>query len=141
MSVTLDITDGYATLAEAGVYLANDTTWQAETSDTNKQDALVWSRWYLTSLYDYDLDSIDAIDEEAKLANCVLAVDYLTNGTLFGDYTNLIKSKTIKADTVQQTITYDNSYTPKPAALGKAMILMDQIADRIGSQSVPLIRD
>lgn len=140
MAVTLTITEAYATLAEAEVYMENNSVWIAETSDENKQDALMWARYYIETLYDYDLDSIDSIDEEAKLANCVLAADYIENGKLFYDDEKPIQSESVKADVVSQTIVYDTSFKPLPKSIGKMMALMDRIADRKNGSSVSLIR-
>lgn len=140
MSVTLEVTDSYTTLAEAEGYLFNDSDWVAESSDENKLDALLWARWYLESLYDYDLDSVDVVDDEVKLATSILAADYVRTGVLFGDYSNPIKSKTIKAGPVQSTTVYATSHKPAPASLGKAKVLMDKVATRRSSTTVDLLR-
>lgn len=139
MAVTLQITDGYATIDEADTYLENDSVWLAYTDET-KQEALMWARYYLEDNFDYDLDSIDAIDEEAKLACAVVAADYAKDQKIFGSSEAAIKSKSIKADTVSSSITYETGQKYKPPSVGKAFVLMGKVADRKFTNTVSLIR-
>ena len=139
MAITLQITEGYATVAEADLYLELDTAW-LNASDETKADALMWGRYYLEDNFTYDLDNIDVIDEEAKLANSVLAADYIANGKLFGDSEAPIQSKSVKADVVSKTVVYDTSKEYKPPSVGKAFTLMAKVADRISGNTISLLR-
>ena len=140
MAVTLAVTDGYATIAEADTYLEDvDTNWVAATDEV-KADALMWGRYYIDDNFDYDLDAIDAIDEEAKLANSVLAADYVRDGKLFGSSDPAIQSKTVKADVVSTSVTYATTQPYRPDSVGKAFALMKLIAERKYGNCVSLIR-
>lgn len=139
MAVTLNITDGYATVQEADVYLELDATWQAADDDV-KADALMWGRYYIDSDFDYDLTVIDVIDEEAKLANSILAADYVRDGKIFGDSEAAIVSKTVKADVVSKSVTYDVSKEYKPPSYGKVVVLMGKIATKKSPNTVFLLR-
>ena len=139
MAVTLALTDGYATLDEADTYLELNTTWSAA-SDEAKEDALMWARYYIEQYFDYNLDAIDTIDDEAKLANSVLAADYVTSGQLFGNSEPAIKRQKVKADVVEKEVEYQVGQRFVPESQGKAFALMARIATRLTGNTVALIR-
>lgn len=139
MAVVLGVTDGYATLVEANAYNIASTAWEKAT-DAVKQDALMFARYYIDDNWVYDLEQIDAIDEEMKLGNSILALDYLENGKLFGDSEAPIKSKSVSAGAVSQSITYDVSINYKPPSIGKAFAIIAKVAIKRTGTAVSLIR-
>lgn len=78
MAITLTVTESYCTLAEADIYLQNDTTWLAA-SDEDKTEALLDARYHIDISFYCDLASYDVIPDELKYATAVLASDVISD--------------------------------------------------------------
>ena len=92
----------YVTVAEADVYLANSTIWQASTTE-EKDTALFWGRLYLDSNYSCIYFDSDSPPDEIKYANSLLGEDYL-DGTLIktgSESSGKVKLKRSKAGGVE----------------------------------------
>jgi hypothetical protein len=117
MAITIDVaigvTDAYCTLAEADSYLADYSTWNNST-DEQKTEALLSSRYYLDITYSCDLSTTTTIPDELKFANAILANDFIADPTIFDNGPTVIQER-VKADTVESETKYSdigNKNTP-----------------------------
>lgn len=146
MAIELAYNEAYATASEANDFLVGNETWK-QLSTPEKEDALLWSRYYLDDNFDCYLSSIDTIPEELKYSNSLLAVDYATEGTLYKTSTSgLIKKSKVKAGDVETEKEYfedssANTEVVKPASINKVKGLLGPICrDISGSGTVSLVR-
>jgi hypothetical protein len=122
MSFTLTVTQAYATVAEADVYLENDATWNA-LSDESKTDALLDARYWIDSTFSCDFTTDTTIPDEMKYANSKLAAEYAADETIFDNPVS-VKRERVKADTVESEKEYSGgkSNTPKALTIVKAIV-------------------
>lgn len=108
------LVDPYCTIAEADVFLATSSSWNAAT-DSEKTIALFWGRTYIDSNYSC-MDWTDTtlfpdypdLPENLKYANALLADEYL-NGNLFNVTpagNKEVVKKRVKAGDVESETTY-----------------------------------
>ncbi len=140
MTVTVEINEGYCTIAEADEFLPNDAVWLAAT-DAVKEDAIMWGRYYIDANYYVDLDSWDEIPEPVKFANALMAAD-LVNGFEILDPANLdiLKRKTLKAGSVEKTVEYVAGISNKPPSYEKIAAILLGTLEKRGSNTVFLLR-
>lgn len=122
---TATLTQSYATIAEADVYLAINSDWLALT-DLVKTDALLWGRYAIDTNFNCVVDYSD-IDEEVKYANSLLAYDYFIQGDLFFDNQTIVSKKLVKAGKVETEKTYQFSSKEKPNSFSKVVAILAPI--------------
>jgi hypothetical protein len=144
MAIELEYNKAYATADESDVFLSLNSVWQ-NLSVTEKEDALLWARYYLDDNFDCALSSLDTIPDELKYANCLLAVDYNSEGSLYKNKSEpTVKKIRVKAGDVESEKEYgsggDNS-NYLPPSIYKVRNLLAPICTRINtSGTVNLVR-
>ena len=138
MAISLLVTDSYASISEADVYLENNTVWSSATDET-KTDALIFSRHYIDSKFVCDLSSYDVIPDELKYANSLLAADYVADTSVF-DASSLVKSKSVRADVVSSSEEYVSGKKNKPKSAILVESILKDLCTKYGSSLVNLIR-
>ena len=144
MSIELAYNEAYATSAEADVFLASNATW-LNLSKPEKDDALLWLRYYIHDNFDCYLSTLDAIPEELKYANSLLAADYSVDGTLYQTNTESgLKLKRVKAGDVETEKEYfegNTSSSSEPSSIRQVRGLLSSICTRTsGTGTVNLVR-
>jgi len=119
---TITVMDSYATVAEAKIYLAIRDDWNFADKKT-KEDALLWGRYYIDANFNCVID-FDAIPDEVKFANSLLAYDYFSQGDLFFDNQSNVLIKKIKAGPVETETEYQSGKTEKPNSLSKVVSIL-----------------
>ena len=120
-------TQAYATVAEADVFLANDNTW-LDLDNEVKEDALLWGRYFIDVEFDCTVD-MDAIDEEVKYANSLLANDYTVQGDLFFDNQKTVKSKKVVAGKVESEKEYFTRSKDGPNSYSKVVAILKTVCN------------
>ena len=117
MAITLGVTESYATIAEADVYLENNEIWQSVT-DELKTDGLLAARYYIDITFSCDLSDYDnnTIPEELKYANSLLAADYTADITVF-DSSVKIQEQEVEAGSVRSKKVFSTPKQNKPKSL------------------------
>jgi len=125
----------YATVEEADVFLVGSTDWEAATVE-QKEDALVWGRYYMDSTFICpNLDESDP-SEEIKYANSLCGEDYL-QGTLLnadGTKTPTIRQERVKAGSVESETEYAYAYGSNPQQ-DVDSLLFEQCSKQTGTTS------
>lgn len=134
--MALDVQASYATIAEASVYLSEVNSWLSA-SNQSKQNALMWGRYYIDQNYTSTFDQ-SAPPTEVKFANALLASDFLTDGDLFYSNDVPVKSKTVKAGSVEVSKTYQ-AYSKKPTSIGRVDAILSSVATRIGGSGTAFL--
>lgn len=132
MAITLTVTEAYATLSEADIYLENNSDWNGAT-DEDKTEALLDSRYYIDVNWYCDLSTYDTIPDELKYANAVLAGDLISDPESMDAGPNT-KKKFSKAGSVATMTEYFSGAKNKPKSVNKVKgILQDLCSRRSGS--------
>lgn len=120
------VTDFYVTVLEADVYLKNKDEW-IDAEKTEKEDALLWGRYYIDANFNCGTIDMDALSDEIKFANSLLGYDYLTQGDLFFDNSPRIKLKRVKAGSVETEKEFFSSVKEKPNSLSKIIAILKPV--------------
>jgi len=136
--MTIGVLDSYVTVAEADVYLALDTTWLA-TDEPHKEDALLQARYYIDATYSGCFDQSSPPDE-VKYASSLLGADFVSSGDLFYSNSDAVKSKRVKAGSVESEKEFSGASKTKPASIGQVDALMASIGCIKTSGTVLLMR-
>ena len=115
MAITLGVTESYATIAEADVYLENDTTWNAATDET-KTDGLLAARYYIDIAFSCDLEDYDTVPDALKYATSLLAADYVEDETVFDSGVKLREIE-VEAGDVRSKKVFSTPKGNKPKSL------------------------
>lgn len=121
--------EAYATPAESDQYLAIHDDWIALTNEV-KLDALLWGRYFIDVTFDCVID-MDAIDEEVKYANSLLAYDYFIQGDLFFDNQQVVKQKKVVAGKVETEKTFQTSSKTGPASYSKVVAILKPVCSKV----------
>lgn len=124
---TATATQSYATVSEADTFLELHEDW-VDLDEPIKTDALLWGRYYIDANFDCVVD-YDAISEEVKYANSLLAYDYFIQGDLFFDNQKGIKSKKVVAGDVETEKDYGYAKTDKPNSLSKVIAILKTVCN------------
>lgn len=145
MAIELKYNEAYATVAEADAFLAGDSTW-GNLSTNEKDDALLWGRYYIDDNFECFLSSLDSIPDELKYSNSLLATDFVTNGTLYKEtaVSSGLKKKKVKAGDVETETEYfesEDSSVIAPPSIRKVRSVLAPICERTsGTGTVNLVR-
>lgn len=120
--MAIGVTTAYATIAEASAYLLGNATW-SEAEYQNKIDALLEARYYIDSNYSCSFDQ-SLPPDEVKYSSSLLAADFVLNGDLFYSNDIPIKSKSVKAGSVETSKEFGTISKKKPASIGKVDTIM-----------------
>jgi len=120
-------TQAYATDLEADAYLALHEDWLDLDSEV-KDDALLWGRYFIDANFDCVVD-YDAIDDEVKYANSLLAYDYFIQGDLFFDNQKGLKSKKVDADGVLVEKDFGYASKDRPNSLSKVIAILKTVCN------------
>ncbi len=107
----------YATETEADTFLEIHEDW-LDLDSPVKEDALLAARYYIDVNFNCTID-MDAIDEEVKYANSLLAYDYFIQGDLFFDNQQVVKQKKVVAGKVETEKEYSSRSKDKPNSYTK----------------------
>lgn len=115
--ITLGVTESYATLQEAEVYLEDNVAWQAA-EDEVKSAGLLAGRYYIDITFSCDLTDYDnlTIPEALKYANSLLAADYVVNTSVF-DSGVKIQEQEVEAEGVRSKKVFSTPKKNKPPSL------------------------
>jgi len=115
--VTLTVKESYATLDEADLYFEDTILW-LEAEEQTKLDGLIYGRYYIDQNFTcVDPGELDTIPDELKYANSLLALDYISDQTIFDSGANL-KRELVQAGSVISENEYFSGASNKPASLG-----------------------
>lgn len=123
----LTVMQAYATSTESKSYLANRSDW-ATLDNKAKDDALLWGRYYIDANFDCVIDA-DAIPDEVKFANSLLAYDYFIQGDLFFDNQSNVIMKRVKAGTVETETEYQSGVHTRPNSLSKVVSILSSLCN------------
>lgn len=123
----LTVMQAYATSIESKVYLANRGDWLT-LDNKSKDDALLWGRYYIDAHFDCVVDA-DAIPDEVKFANSLLAYDYFTQGDLFFDNQSNVIMKRVKAGSVETETEYQSGVHTRPNSLSKVVSILSSLCN------------
>lgn len=123
----LTVMQAYATSTESKAYLANRSDW-ATLDNKTKDDALLWGRYYIDANFDCVIDA-DAIPDEVKFANSLLAYDYFIQGDLFFDNQSNVIMKRVKAGTVETETEYQSGVHTRPNSLSKVVSILSSLCN------------
>jgi len=118
----------YATADEADAYLELHEDWLDLDSEV-KDDALLWGRYFIDVKYDCEVD-MDAIDDEVKYANSLLAYDYFIQGDLFFDNHESLKLKKVVAGKVSSEKEYFANSKTKPNSYSKVTAILKGVCSK-----------
>lgn len=121
-------TQAYATADEADTYLALKEDW-LDLDEEVKLDALLWGRYFIDANFDCTID-MDAIAEEVKYANSLLAYDYFIQGDLFFDNQRSVKQTKVVAGKVESEKTYFTQSKDGPASYSKVVAILKPICNK-----------
>lgn len=127
MAVT-PIQSAYATIAEADLYLAIRADWLSLTTEV-KDDALLWARYFIDTNFNCIID-YDAIPEEVKYANSLLAYDYFIQGDLYFDNEQIVKSKKVVAGKVETEKSFQAPSGTVPNSISKVVSILKPICSK-----------
>lgn len=130
MALTLTVTEAYATIAQASVYLFNDVVWNA-TNANDQNDALIYGRYYIDAHFDC-ISSLDTIPDELIYANSLLASDYLNNPSAFESQVLLV-AKSVTAGPVKVYKKFNGTSKVKPASSIKVNVLLNTVCGSFSS--------
>jgi len=120
-------TQAYATASEADAFLELHEDW-LDLDEPVKLDALLWGRYYIDANFDCVID-IDAVSEEVKYADSLLAYDYFIQGDLFFENAKTILSKKVVAGKVETEKSYTYSSKEKPNSLSKVAAILKTVCN------------
>lgn len=123
----LTMQQAYATVQEANIYLSLRQDW-LDLDTKVKEDALLWGRYYIDANFKCDIDA-DAIPDEAKFANSLLAYDYFIQGDLFFDNQSNVLIKLVKAGSVETETEYQSGKTERPNSLSKVISILSVLCN------------
>lgn len=113
----LGVTEAYATVSQADLYLENIPSWVAAT-DEDKADALLYARYYIDNNFScIDITDDAEVPEELQFANSLVASDYIVDNEVLQSGANL-KRELVIAGSVTSENEYFNGATNKPPSLG-----------------------
>jgi len=118
-------TQAYATPAEADAFLELKEDW-LDLDEPVKLDALLAARYYIDAKFNCVVD-YDAIDEEVKFANSLLAYDYFIQGDLFFNNSKNVKTTLVKAGSVETEKEYFGGNKEVPNSLGKVKAILQNV--------------
>lgn len=128
MATAATPTQAYATVVEADAFLDLKTDWLDLDNDV-KEDALLWGRYFIDINFDCTVD-MDAIDEEVKYANSLLAYDYFVQGDLFFDNQKAVKRKEVVAGKVESIKEYFTQSTDGPNSYSKVVAILKNVCNQ-----------
>ena len=127
MAITLAVTDAYATVDETDAYLENDSTWNAITNEA-KENALLWGKYYIDERYDC-VDVLDAISDELRYSNSLLAADYAATPATFKPQVQVLV-KTVQAGSVKTHKEFAATNKIVPSNSIKVKTILSKICSR-----------
>lgn len=131
MAVTLTVTQAYATIAEAGVYLSNSSVW-AIAIDAERTEALLSARYYIDTNFSCDLSAVDVVPDELKYANALLANEALSDAAIF-DSGPTVQRELAKAGSVTTETEYFVGNKSQPKVLSQIRGILKSICSNASS--------